>query len=290
MIAHQPDAPATPSTANSNPAAGHWREIARRWEQVGPPLRPSPEDVAVYAAIVAQRRCPPRALILGVTPELYHLPWAAGTDLCAVDHTQEMIDAVWPGPRSAVRHADWTDLPLPAASRDLAVCDGGLHLLAYPDAHHKLIWALHRVLAPGGLAVFRLFVPPARRESPAAVLADLRAGQIPNVNILKLRLGMALQEDPRSGVQLAAVWDALHRATPNLRQLAEDIHWPLESLLAVETYRDCSSRYHFLGVGEVRRLFCQEPGGFVLEMIHFPAYPLGEQCPMVVFRRSRRAG
>ena len=46
--------------------SGHWSEIARRWAQVGPPLRPSAEDVAFYAGVVRQVKSP-RALILGVT-------------------------------------------------------------------------------------------------------------------------------------------------------------------------------------------------------------------------------
>src|SRR5207248_8807639 len=94
------------------PAGGHWTEIARQWERVGPPLRPCAEDVAIYQSEVdrwSRAHGAPRALILGVTPELYRLRWPAGTDLAAADHTRSMIDAVWPGPRSAVVCADWTD-------------------------------------------------------------------------------------------------------------------------------------------------------------------------------------
>ena len=58
---------------------GHWAEIARRWQQVGPPLRPSVQDIAFYTRAIADITAP-RALILGVTPELYHLPWPAGAN------------------------------------------------------------------------------------------------------------------------------------------------------------------------------------------------------------------
>lgn len=268
---------------------GHWLEIARRWHQVGPPLRPSVQDVAFCTKAVrrwASVHGAPRALILGVTPELYRLPWPTGTELSAVDRTPAMIEAVWPGPRSAVVHADWTELPLDAGSRDLVLCDGGNILLSYPHGQHRFVQALQRVVAPRGLCIFRLFVPPAQRESPAAVLCELLAGRIPNLNILKLRLGMALQESSERGVQLAHVWDALQRAAPDFSRLAARLGWPLDHLLAIDTYRGCSSRYHFLSITEVCRLFTEHPGGFTFAAMEVPAYELGERCPTVVFRRG----
>jgi len=68
--------------------AGHWAEIARRWAEVGPPLRPSAEDLAFYrrAGRLTRERGAPRVLLLGVTPELYRLPWPDGTDLLARSH------------------------------------------------------------------------------------------------------------------------------------------------------------------------------------------------------------
>lgn len=308
----------------------HWPHIARQWSQVGPPLRPAAEDVAVFSRIVAdwsegtltaeaqrsqrggktfsslrplrpgdepfraerpgsspsEMRRPPRALILGVTPELYRLPWPAGADVLAADHTQEMIDAVWPGPREAAIHADWTALPLPDGSRDIVLCDGGIHLLTHPQAHEQLVRSVRRVLAPGGVCVLRLFVPPAQREAPGTVLQDLAAGRMSSLNVLKLRLAMSMQPSPGEGVQLSGVWDAVHRAEPDSERLAARLGWTLEHLLAINTYRDCPRRYHFVSVDEVRALFCASPGGFAMESVHVPTYELGERCPIVVFRRS----
>jgi hypothetical protein len=118
------------------------------------------------------------------------------------------------------------------------------------------------------------------------VLSDLLAGGIANVNLLKLRLGMALQESSELGVQLGHVWDTLHRAAPDLTRLAERIGWPLESMSAIEVYRDSSSRYHFTSLAETCRLFCDDPGGFLCETIDVPGYELGERCPTVAFRRK----
>src|SRR5690606_7261339 len=125
---------------------------------------------------------PPRALILGVTPEIYHLPWPPGASVHAVDHTPAMIDAIWPGPRADVIEADWVDIPVGDASRDLVFCDGGLHLM--PHGQHSVFAAtMSRIVSPGGLCLFRLFVPPGHEtgadhgESPEQVLDALMKGR-----------------------------------------------------------------------------------------------------------------
>jgi hypothetical protein len=93
---------------------------------VGAPLRPTEQDLAFIRDAIdgfARSRRTMRALILGVTQELFHLLDGARTDLLAIDHTQGMIDQVWPGPRSRVVRADWTALPIAPRCRDLALCD-----------------------------------------------------------------------------------------------------------------------------------------------------------------------
>jgi SAM-dependent methyltransferase len=282
--------PSVPLVEPTVPAGSprHWENVARHWRQLGPPLRPTAQDVAFYADAInewAKSHGVPRALILGVTPELYSLPWPAGSNVMAADQTQDMIDAVWPGPRNAVVRADWKALPLAASSRDVVLCDGGLQLVAYPHGLQNLATCLRRVIAPEGICIFRLFIPPQVRESPELVLNELLAGRIASLNHLKLRLGMALHEDAHDGVGLRQVWDALHDVAPDLESLAARVGWPLEHLLAINTYRDRQTRYYFLKLSELRENFCQEPGGFELEQTYWPTYELGERCPMVVLRR-----
>ena len=162
-------APRSISKGATNPGAlvrdqghDHWTKISRRWKQLAPPLRPCAEDIAGYTEVIRLWTTSfgvPRALILGVTPELYYLSWPAGKELIAVDHTQGMIDTVWPGPKSSAICAGWTELPLPDRSRDVVLCDGGLNGLSYPDDLSRLVHELHRVVAPNGLCGIRLFVP-----------------------------------------------------------------------------------------------------------------------------------
>ncbi|MGH7489027.1 MAG: class I SAM-dependent methyltransferase, partial [bacterium] len=162
---------------------GHWPDVARQWKQVGPPLRPSPQDIGfLHGALNAQGADTQlRALILGVTPELYQLLAPVAHDLIAMDHTQAMIECVWPGARDSVILSDWRKMPLADASQDVVVCDGGLHLLSFPDGQRELVTALRRVVAQGGLCLLRLFIPPPEHESVESVLQDLLDGTVPSL-------------------------------------------------------------------------------------------------------------
>src|SRR6478609_5998579 len=115
----------------------HWSRHARQWAQVGAPLRPSGEDVGfVEDEIAAWARAhgrAPRALLLGVTPELATARWPDGTRLLAVDRQRAMIDALFArGPGRDVVAGDWCALPRRAGSVDLVLADGCLSCLAFP--------------------------------------------------------------------------------------------------------------------------------------------------------------
>lgn len=276
-------------TGAERDGAGYWPEIARQWQQVGPPLRPSAQDIGFCTDAVREwvrHRGAPRVLLLGVTPEIYRMPWPEGTDILAVDRSQAMIDAVWPGPKEAAQYTDWLSLELPDSSRDIVLCDGGLHLLAYPQEQRLLVHILRDVLSDQGLCVLRLFVPPPQRESPDAVLQDLIEGRISNLNVLKLRLSMSLMDSAANGVELGKVWRAIHAIASDLKGLTARIGWLLEHMLVINAYRGSKARYYFVTVDQVTDLFCGNPGGFYVYRLHMPSYELGERCPTIVFQRG----
>jgi hypothetical protein len=267
---------------------GNWPRLARQWRQVGPPLRCVAQDLGFFwdaASGWIARHGAPRVLLLGVTPELYRLPWPEGTDFLAADHTRAMIENVWPGPKEAALCTDWVDLALPEGSRDIVLCDGGLQLNAYPHKQKRLVALLRGILAAGGLCILRLYAPTGERESPEEVLRDLLTRRIPNLNILKLRLGMSMMADVSEGVELDAMWRAVHKAVPDPEGLAAKLGWEAEHLLVINTYRGSTMRYHFVTVDQVRHMFCADPGGFELLSIRVPSYEFGEHCPTLVLQR-----
>ena len=282
------------SSGDGRDREDHWAEMARQWQQAGSPLRPSKQDRSFCINAVEEwhrhRGVAPRVLILGVTPDIYRLPWPELTDILAVDRSQPMIDIVWPGPNEAVLCADWLSMALLDNSRDIAFCDGGLHLLSYPQEQQQLVHILRSLLSDKGLCILRLFVPPRQRESPNAVLQDLLEGRISNLNILKLRLAMSLQDCAEKGVELKKVWCTLHEIASDLGGLAEKIGWPAEHMLAVNIYRDSTARYSFVTVDQVCDLFCGSSGGFKLRYLHVPSYELGERCPTIVLQRESKSG
>lgn len=281
-----------PCGGDSARTLSHWSESARQWRHIGPPLRPVAADIAFFQEAVSgwtHRDGPPRVLLLGVTPELYRMPWPQGTDILAMDRSQAMIDFVWPGPKEAALCANWLSPPLRNGSRDIVLCDGGLHLISYPHEQGLLVDSLRNVLSEGGLCILRLFVPPRHRESPGAVLRDLLDGGVASPNLLKLRLGMAMMDNPEAGVAVRDVWHAFHGAAPDLEALAAKIGWSIEPARLISAYRDSDARYHFVTLDQAADLFCRQPGGFARLGTRVPSYELGERCPLVVFRRLPRS-
>jgi glycosyltransferase involved in cell wall biosynthesis len=271
----------------------HWPDFAMQWGLLGPPLKPVAQDVGFSRDAIMEwsgLNGAPRALILGVTPETYRLSWPEGTDLLAADRNQAMIDHVWPGPKDAALLTDWLNLNLPDSSRDIVLCDGGLHLLSYPSEQSRLVRVLGNILSSGGLFIIRLFTPPMQKEPPDAVMEDLFAGRISNLNVLKLRLGMSIMENSEEGAQLEKVWKELHRFAPDPGKLAAKIGWTSEHISAINAYRDSAVRYCFVTLNQVAAMFCGDPGGFEVKCICYPSYELGERCPTLVLQRKPRNG
>jgi len=263
----------------------HWRQVAERWSQVGPPLRPSPSDIQVYSSMLSAE-VPVSALILGVTPELAALDWPMGSRVLAVDHTEAMIRAIWTGAPSSATLGDWRHLPVRDASIDCAFCDGGLHLLDFPNGQMDLIREVGRVLAVGGRFALRLFLPPSLPESPDDVVNDLFNGRLPNLNVLKLRLGHSLCLDPATGVALAEVFRVIDALAPDLDALADRLRWERLDLRAIESYRDSANRYHFVSLMEVQALFGNAFKELVLESLTPGTGVMGEQCPTAIWRKE----
>lgn len=268
----------------------HWSRMAQLWRMVGPPLRPACEDIEIFQSVITQwaatHDMPPRALILGVTPELHALGWPAGTTLRALDSSKPMVEAVWPDPPDAAILGSWADMPLATASCDMVICDGGFGMLPYPQGQVCLLRELHRVLVPGGIFAVRLFAPGGRTGSIENVFAELDAGRIASLDTLKLLLWGALHDDPEQGVRPREVVARILAAVGNFDRLADEYGWPIEHVRSLEFHRDSTAVYHLTEAAEVVRMATSDPGGFESHVIVEPSYALGACCPIVVLKRS----
>jgi SAM-dependent methyltransferase len=267
----------------------HWEKIAHRWNQVGSPLRPAEDDLRHFMEFLdITRSAPFRSLILGVTPELYKLPWPSGSTILAVDRSPEMIASIWPGPAEAALEANWLDLTFPNATFDAVLCDGGLHLQGYPEDHSSLADSVSRVLLDGGCFVIRLFTLPPEPETPRDVWRDLKQRKIANFHEFKLRMAMALQITPAHGVVLGEVYNAiLNHLDGRLQSLTDQTGWPLEQVETLESYRDSSNAYRFLSEADSVEALTAS-GQLVLTGRRFGRYPLSERCSLLQFRKLGR--
>jgi hypothetical protein len=270
-------------------SSGHWPGIANVWQFVGPPLRPAAEDLAAFQATIDKwhddHKKPPRALILGVTPEIYSLKWPMGTQLNALDGSPQMIDAVWPGKRSAVIIGSWTEIPFRGNSMDIVLCDGGFGMLRYPDRQIDLLRELHRIISIGGALTLRLFAPSGRTGDVAEVFAQLSAGQIASLDALKLRLWGALHGRPSEGVKPRKVVETILELLGDFDRLAADHGWTLAHVRALELHRQSLATYYLTEAEEFFRMACSDVGGFQANGITWPAYELGDCCPTVSIKR-----
>jgi SAM-dependent methyltransferase len=246
----------------------HWPLHARQWALVGPPLRPSDEDVAIVRA-EAQR--PARTLLLGVTPELAALDLG---ELVAIDHAQAMIDAIFPaGPGRRAVVGDWTRVPLPDGWADLVLGDGCLSCLTYPHGYHALAAELDRVLAPGGRVIVRLFAAPARRET----IDEIAAADCGSFHVFKWRLAMAVGHE-RGNVRVAEIWRAFEAMVPD----RDALPWPRAVIETIDAYRDSSLSYSFPTEDEVVAALAP----FTPARRFVPGYELGVRCPTVILVRK----
>lgn len=281
------------------PRQDHWNRHARQWQHVGPPLRPAPEDVALFEALTrdchetrhpgpARRKSAGgpdggfRAVLLGVTPELAAMRWPARTLLTSVDRCAAMIDTWWPADRvpkgATVVCGEWNKIPLADGEAKLVVGDGCYTLLNSPEGYEAVTREIRRVLHPGGRVVMRYFTRPDRPEPTSAVFADLAAGRIGNFHVFKWRLAMSLHGTLDEGVRVADVWDAWNEHVPDPAALAAHLRWPVESVATIDAYRGVPTRYTFPTLPEVRVSLTDH---FLERSVHFPGYELGDRCPTV---------
>jgi ubiquinone/menaquinone biosynthesis C-methylase UbiE len=227
-----------------------------------------------------------RALILGVTPEIARLSWAATTSLLAVDKSQHMITAIWPGfptPGKDAVCANWLNMPVPDNSHNIILGDASLVPVSFPNNYQRLLKEILRITTTGSLFAFRTFIKQKENvESPEEVLRDMWKGAIGSFHAFRLRLLMSLQKDAVSGVRLMDVWTFWDKQKIAPERLAKKTGWPLRHIQTIQSYKEKGDFYHFLTLEQLRAIFKEE--GFNEVACIWPSYELGDRCPTLGFR------
>ena len=158
-----------------------WEANAAKWPDIGPPWRPSPEDVTLYRRLSASK-LPGRTLILGATPELRDLLAEHAATMphpVVVDCSPAMLIAMTSlakmahPDRERWHIADWCDDESGCESYDLVLAD----MVWWTVSVAKQVALRDRIatlLAPDGLFVsrFRFRDPKRVDEDPQAVIAS----------------------------------------------------------------------------------------------------------------------
>ena len=265
-----------------------WNKHSLRWQRIGPPLRPCGQDIDVLQRLVAEKCAAigcaaPRALLLGVTPEIVLMRWPPETRLLALDCHPGMIKNVWPDNRTVGAVAacgNWTRMPVADDACDVGVSDCCFTSLPHPEGYAALTRELRRVLGRNGVFAMRAFVRPEVPEPVGTVLDDLRAGRIGNFHVFKWRLAMALHGDLATGVRLADIWNAWHNAVPEPAALADKMNWPIETVRTIDAYRGSDGCFTFPRLEELRNALSAH---FSEAACLYPDYELGDRCPTMQF-------
>jgi SAM-dependent methyltransferase len=271
---------------------GHWGDMIGHWTHIGRPLKPGPEDIAVFERVATTAAGKAggcfHALLLGVTPEIAGCQWPQGIRLIAIDSSVSMIDRLWPTPgappNSNVMCANWLTIPMAARSFDFVIGDGCHASLSFPGDVHAMLREVARVLRPQGTFVMRAFIRPDPPEKLECIARDLASGRIGSVHVLKWRLFAALCRDSESGTVLSDVW----RVWDGMRALTAGFSakpgWSTPELGTIEVYRGKGTRYYFTTLEEIGALVSQHFGTLDL---FYGKHEFANCCPIMVATLSR---
>jgi SAM-dependent methyltransferase len=272
----------------------YWSSLARAYAMLGPPLRPSREDVRHMECTVAAwaRSCYRTridALLLGVTPDIANMPWPDNTRLTALDSALPMVKAVWPASIPQKRWAacgSWQELPLATGSCDVVLGDGAINCVRYPVGCRSVLAEAARVLRDGGVVILRCYVQPAIHERPEDVVTSIFERPDPSFHHFKFRLLMAMQSSTEQGIAV----DDVYRFWADQRLIAEDVEahtgWDQASIGTIDMYRDSNTVHTFLNRAELEAQLTE-----FFEVISLAA-PHQETCPIYVLkvRRAKQPG
>jgi hypothetical protein len=280
-------------TGRSDAQPTHWDRTVEIMRRMRAPMRPHESEVSVFERWVQEKLSSAKpahgarfeVLLLGVTEELVAMSWPDDVRLTAVDRSNHMIAAFWPGDvpsRRRLVKADWLDMPFPHASFDLAIGDGIFHTQQYPAGYRQLAAIIAGLLKPHGSFAVRGLLQLDQKESPATIAAAFRRGEISDYHELRFRLLTSLQDDCAQGVVATKenLDQALLAQHIGLNEVYERTSYepppgPSRALPA-QSARD--STVSFPTLQELGQILIEK---FRVTSCRYGAHPLATRCPIL---------
>ena len=186
-----------------------WNSQVELIKAMGPPVRPHRSEILNMQSMLHDRisNWPAsgriKVLVLGVTPEIVGMDWPAGTELTAVDQSESMISAFWPGDIAGHRRlvrSDWLAMPFEPGSFHFVLGDNVFNVLDYPQGFRNLADRLHEITRPEGLVIVRVLCQAEPREDGHEIVAEYRRGQLTDYQQFRFRMMTASQVSVREGL------------------------------------------------------------------------------------------
>ncbi len=133
-----------------------WTKMSKRFDEWASPLRPSPEDVAMFKNQLMESD---QTLLLGVTSELQ--PLANIT----IDNNPQVVEQS----KAHTILGDWRDLPF-ESKFDALLGDGCLTV--FQGSTELFFQQAKKALKPKGRLILRLFISPERKEDLQSVIKE----------------------------------------------------------------------------------------------------------------------
>lgn len=275
---------------NYRSAGDIWASIARRYAAFGSPLVPCRDDIlafesAVEAAAATQEERELKAVTLGVTPGLALMKWPHNSRITAIEMSQDVIDALWPGDIADRRRAlcaNWNAISEEVDGCDIVLGDGSLNVCRFPHEAQYLARAIGSVLEDGGLFAIRIYISAGPFESVDEVFRELFSFGM-RVDLFKMRLWMAMQRTVENGVAMREAAHILHAYNLDPHVMQERIGWSREAIEPFHDWAASNAVYTFPSISEFMEVMSDT---FEEVSVCWPRYELGHCCPTVIMRRK----
>jgi hypothetical protein len=222
-------------------------------------------------------------LLLGASPTLSKI----GFDVTAVDQSEAVVRARWPGnsPSHRAIIADWLQLPFPTCSFAACIGDGSTNSLPHPAGVRSFYESVSRVLRTGATFVGRVYLTPDAGESVAQVASAAWQGRCRSFVYFRFRLAMAIAaEQSQPSVPVRSIHAAFNSSFPDRDRLSNRSGWSRSEIDRIDLYGSSSEIYSF-----PTREQCLSAIPTTFANVRFVAagnYELAERCPLLVMERA----